>query len=196
MSGGNLSIIDPTNSQSASVNSRGELKVSASSEPQAVAEAILGGSFIITTGSLNLTSANYSHILYLKNTEDVNWVVNAITGTFGATNGTGDVLVQFTINPTGGTLITSGTDLVPNNLNLGSAKLLTGTFKTGVEGSTISGGGSPTPALVPEGLAVHQFPAKPLIIAPGNGIAVGVKPPSGNTSMNVQIQIPVYREGE
>lgn len=191
---GNVTVVDPSNSTAAGVNSRNQLNVAATSEPQEVVEALNGGAFIITTGSVNLTSANLSMLIYIKNTEDISWVLNGISGTFGATNGTGDSTAQFTINPTAGTLISAGTDLNPANLNFGSSKSLGGVFKLGGEAFTITNGLAAAPALVPEGVSVRAFPARPVIIAPGSGLAVGITPPTGNTSMNIQIQLPIHRE--
>ena len=191
---GSTSIQNSDDGTVAKVNKRNQLNVAATSEPQAVVEALRGAAFLATTGVINLTSANYSHMIYIKNTESVQWVIEVISGTFGTTDGTGDVLMQFTINPTGGTLVTAGTAFTPANLNFGGGVALAGVFTVGEEGSTISGGFSAAPALIPEGVALREFPGRPLILAPGSSLAMGVKPPTGNTSMNIQLQIPIHRE--
>ena len=191
---GNSIIVDPSTGFSATVNSRNQLDVAATSEPQEVVEALNGGAFLITTGSVNLTSANLSMLLYFQNSESVSWVLNESSAVFGATDGTGDTEAQFTVNPTTGTLISAGSNLVPINLNLGSSKALTGTFKLGAEGSTVTNGGVAAPTLIPEGMLSRIFPGNPIIIAPGSSLAIGIKPPTGTTSMNVQIYVPIHRE--
>ena len=194
MSSGLTNLVDAKTQRGSGVNTRGQLSVAASSQPQNIVEALAGGAFLATTGAVELTSAAYSHLIYLKNNEDVQWIIPVLTGTFGATNGVGDLLMQFTINPTGGTLITAGTSFNPANLNFGSSKTLGGAFIIGSEGSTIAGGFSASPALIPEGVSQRVFPGNPLILAPGSSMAMGIKPSTGNTSMNIQIQVPIYRE--
>ena len=190
---GLTTIMDALTGRTARVDEDNRLKVNASAQPRAVDEALAGGAFIITTGSLNLTSDSMSHVLYAKNNEDVSWVINAISMSVGATDGAGDSLVQFTIGAVGGTLLTAGTDMTPINLNLGESKQLTVTAKKGAEGSSVSGGLAAAPTLVPSGTIARDFPAKPIILAPGSSLAVGFQPPTGSTSMNIQFQLPIYR---
>ena len=191
---GTVTIQNKDSGIQAEVNNRHQLSVAATSESQVVVEALRGGAFLATTGVVNLTSSDYSHLIYVKNNESVQWVIPLISGTFGATDGTGDVLMQFTINPTGGTLVTGGTDFTPANLNFGGGVALAGAFRIGAEGSTISGGFSADPSLIPEGVALREFPGNPIILAPGTSLAMGIKPPTGNSSMNIQLQIPMHRE--
>ena len=191
---GRTSILDPLSSDAAQVTKQNRLKTASSSQSQSIVQALNGETFIITTGSVNVTDAALSYLLYVKNSEQTNWVIEFIGGTFGATDGTGDGFVRFAIGPTAGTLVTAGTDFVPANLNFGSPTRLTGVFKIGATGSTITDGFVADPTLIPEGLATRIFPARPLIIAPGSSFAIGFQPPTGNTSMNIQLQVPVYRE--
>ena len=191
---GIVAIVDALTQVAARVTRQNRLLVAASSQPQSITQALFGEAFIITTGSVNLTTDAVSHLLYIKNNERINWVIESLTGTFGATDGSGDGFAQFTIGPSAGTLVSGGTDIVPANLNFGSPNRLTGVFKVGGTGSTITDGISAAPTLVPAGLTSREFPAQPLVIAPGSSFAIGFQPPTGNTSMNVQIQVPVYRE--
>jgi len=191
---GLTNLVDALTQRGSRVNTRNQLEVAASSEPQGVVEALLGGAFLATTGTVSLTGSGYSHIIYIKNNEEVQWVIDVLSGTFGATFGIGDLLMQFTINPTGGTLITAGTDFTPANLNFGSSKKLTGDFKIGSTGSTVSGGTSAAPALIPEGVTLREFPGRPIVLAPGSSFSMGIKPGADNISMNVQIQVPIHRE--
>ena len=190
---GNLVIVDPLTGEPVRVKPRNQLDVAATTESREVTEALHGNTFLATTGSVLLTSANYSHLLYIKNNEQIRWIINAISGTFGATDGAGDVFMQFTINPTGGTLL-SATEFAPANLNFGSPNILTGDFRIGGEGGTVSGGFSAAPTLIPEGVPLRRFPGRPIILAPGSSMAIGIKPATGNTGMNIQIQVPLYRE--
>ncbi|MBV1929895.1 MAG: hypothetical protein KUG81_10350 [Gammaproteobacteria bacterium] len=186
-------ISDGRTGNKAGVSDENRLLTASVSQPHAVASSLNGDTFFIETGLINLTSDTLSHLLYFKNTDGQSWGVESWSATFGATDGTGDVVNIFTFAPTGGTLLDSGTDGVVANLNFGSAKQLGVVVKIGAEGSTLTGGAQTPDTLIPEGVSFREFPASPIIIPAGASIAAGFKPPPGNTSMNVSTQLVVYR---
>jgi hypothetical protein len=132
--------------------------------------------------------------LYVKNDDDVQWVVDSIAAHMGATDGVGDSFHQFNVGATEGTLIADGIDLPGINLNIGSPKQLESTIKLGGQGKTITNGINTPKTLEPEGLLAREFEAGPVVIPPGTSFAVAYTPPTGNTSQNTSVQIVIFRD--
>lgn len=192
---GNTIISDGLTSKTARVNDDNQLETFAVTVDQVVRSSINGDAFFITTGIINLNTDGESWLLNVKNDESVDWVINSLTIDFGASDGTGDAQVAFTGGITGGTLIDSGTAVPASNLNLGSAKQLASDIKVGEEGSTVSPSGQAAAILIPESSKTVPFNASPIIIGPGTSLAVGVTPSSGNTGMDTQVRMIIYRQG-
>lgn len=150
-----------------------------------------GNAYNINTGDITLTSANESALLYLKNTGTQDWGNLGAIFLLGNSNVSGeDWVVKTYRNPTAGTLISSGTALEAFNRNFGSAKTLTGTVLSGLEGRTITAS---------DGVAIQtRSPtngrlviAVGVLIPPGASVALSVEPPTGNTSVVVQCAFPI-----
>ena len=190
-----MSVIkDGASGNTAQVDSNNRLSTAAVTKSEAVASSLIGDTYFISTGTVNLTDDGMSQILYIENNESVNWIVDSLSATYGATNGVGDYFNLFTVGPTGGTIIDTGVDLPAINLNIGNSKPLGATIKLGGQGDTVIGGRSTPLTLIPEGTIFRLFPASPIVIAPGTSVAVGFQPPAGNSSMNVTAQTVIYRE--
>lgn len=179
----------------AKVDSENRLHTFAVTQDEPVNASNNGDTFFITSGIINLTSTTISHVFFMKNSDTVDWIIDSVITKIGPSTGAPGLALTttFSSGATGGTLISGGAAITPNNLNLGSPKTLTGTFLAGVEGSTISGGGSGAAGLVPSDQLVQAFTSGPLIIAPGTSMVAGVTPSAGNTSMDVQFDIVLYR---
>jgi hypothetical protein len=173
----------------------GEGRLHTESVVQTFAEKVAfdGDSYNINTGTINLTSANTSGTLYMKNTGSENIVITAFFYLLGNTNGTGDTLVRVFRNPTTGTLISGGTAITPVNRNFGSAKALSATVLKGAEGDTVTNGTVVVESLF-SGQGRQTVAVGAIILVPGNTIAFTIKPPTGNTSMDVQFAMAVYRQ--
>ena len=191
---GPATIQDGQTGRTAKVDSRNRLTTASVSKTAAIDASLNGDTFFITTGSVNLTTDTESWLLYVKNDDDVAWVVSSLAAVYGATDGSGDALNQFNVGATEGTLIDSGIDLPAINLNIGSPKQLPITAKRGAQGSTVTNGVSTPPTLVPEGMIIREFQAAPVVIPPGSAFAAAYTPPAGNTGQNVTVQIVVFRE--
>ena len=149
-----------------------------------------GRAFITATGVVNLTTDCVSFLIHLKNCDDRDiFVYEILSSTGTSTCGAGDRIHRFAFCPTGGTLICCGASSVISNLNLGSglnASCVTATV--GAEGSTIVG--FSTTSLFPE--AARQTLTDVAVVPKGASFAIGVTPPTGNTSMNAYFAIKFY----
>ncbi len=192
---GEIVIKDGSGGNVAKVDDQKRLHTAAVSKSAVIDASINGETFFITTGNVNLTSGNESWLLYVKNDDTVQWVVESIEAAFGeSTGGSGDMFNQFNVGATEGTLIDSGADLPAINLNIGSPKRLAATIKLGAEGSTITNGINTPKTLIPEGSLIRMFSAGPVVIPPGASFAVAYTPPVGNTSQNTSVQIVIFRD--
>ena len=158
--------------------------------------ALQSNSYNINTGSINLTSANESAILYIKNNETLPLIIKEIIIIAGSsTNGTGDATITITKNPSTGTII-SGASAVETNSNrdFGSTKSLTADVYKGAEGNTITNGTSFASTTRSTFTAPINFDASIIVLRQGNSISVEFTPPSGNTSQNVRVAVVAFIE--
>ena len=178
----------------AKVDVNNHLHTRAVSESGGTEAALVGDLYNINTETLNLTSANASSLLYLKNTDTGPWIVNRVFYNAGpSTGGSGDFLAEVLANPSTGTLISGGTALPAHNLNFGSSKELTGTVLKGAEGSTITNGTVRVSTIIPVAGTRVLIGFDSIVLEPGSSIAVRVTPQTGNTSMDIQVGFNLYR---
>ena len=178
----------------AKVDSDNHLHTRSVSESGGTDAALSGNLFNINTETIELTSANASALLYMKNTDTVPWVVNRVFYNAGpSTGGTGDFLAEVVANPTTGTLVSGGTALTPHNLNFGSSNELTGTVLKGAEASTITDGTVRVSTIIPVAGARVLISFDSIILDVGSSIAVRITPQTSNTSMDIQVGFNLYR---
>ena len=152
-----------------------------------------GHSYNINTSTITLTDGTESALLYMLNNEDEDLIIPSFIYLVGNSTGgtsTEDIEVKIYKNPTGGTLISGGTDFVPVNRDFGSANTLGATVKKGAQGSTITGGTVAIDSLFSG--SGRQIVAVETILPKGASVAISVTPRSTNSSMNVQIAIAAY----
>lgn len=192
---GAITIKDGKGGNVAKVDSKNRLHTAAVSKSAVIDASTNGETFFMTTGSVNLTNDNEAWLLYVKNDDTVQWVVESIEASYGAsTGGSGDSFNQFNVGATEGTLISEGIDLPAINLNIGSPKSLPSTVKLGGQGKTITNGINTPKTLIPEGSIIRTFSAGPVVIPPGSVFAVAYTPPVGNTNQNTSTQIVIFRD--
>jgi hypothetical protein len=106
------------------VNGRNEAKVFAITETEDQSAAELGDAYNINTGEETFASSTSSAILYYKNDEDTDVVIEAVALGFKNSTTTDSHLAVYVVrNPTAGTLISAATDVDMNgNRNHGSSK--------------------------------------------------------------------------
>jgi len=173
----------------AEVDDKNRVQAFSVSQTEATSAAISGDSFNVNTGTITLTSANSSALMYLKNTDTVDWVLSRVFyNAETSTGGSGGWLAEVVANPTAGTLLSAGTAFDPVNFNFGSAKSLTSTCLKGAEASTATGGiqGAVSTIIPASGVRV-LIGFDSVILKPGSSMAIVITPPSGNTSMDVQV---------
>jgi hypothetical protein len=166
-------------------------------ESESVSASLDGNTFFITTTNLTLTTANMSFVLYIQNTDTVDWVVTELTQSYSVSTGGagGFILNQFHVGPTGGTLLTAGTPAIPVNLNTGKSTIsLDATAIYGAEGSTVTGGFGVNPGMIHSDSVRVPFSGGPIVIARGTSLAFGVQPPAGNTSMQAKVDFIIHRK--
>lgn len=148
-----------------------------------------GKAFFISSGVQTLTSANISYLLYIKNNDDRDLLVDLSIVNMGVTTGgAGDFTFTITLNPTAGTLVSGGSTGVAANVNLGSATTANLTVLTGVEGSTLTDG-IPIPNILSH--PGRETVKDTVVIPKGSSLAMGATPPTGNTSMGIQFGLQV-----
>jgi hypothetical protein len=127
------------------INGKGEGKVFSVQESEAQAASELGDAYNINTGEETFAASTNSALLYFKNDEDTDVIVEAIALGFRNSTTTDDLLAVYVErNPTGGTLVDATTDVGMNeNRNFGSSKTLKTTslaYKSTAQNQTLTGG--------------------------------------------------------
>jgi hypothetical protein len=136
---------DPDTSKGLGVNGKGEGKVFSVQESESQAASEIGDAYNINTGEETFASSTSSALLYYKNDEDTDTIVEAIALGFRNSTTTDDLLAVYVVrNPTGGTLVDAATDAAMNgNRNFGSSKTLKSTslaYKSTAQNQTLTGG--------------------------------------------------------
>ena len=178
----------------AKVDVKNRIRAFSTVETGGTEAAFSGDLYNVNTGTIVLTSATESALVYMSNTDDVPWIFNRVFYNAGpSTGGAGDFRADVIANPTAGTLISAGTALTPHNLNFSSSKGLTATTLKGAEGSTITDGTVRVSTIIPASGTRVLIAFDSIILEPGSSIAVAITPQTGNTSMNIQVGFNLYR---
>jgi len=176
--------------KAAKVDNKHRLATKTVSQSELISATQSGNAYTLSTGLINLTSGDESAVLYLKSNENSDLVVAKILTQVGLSNATGDIIRRDIIAPTTGTLITDATPALVANLNTGSSNSLDATVYVGAEGKTVGGG-------VFTGLSIwHQSQTIEsdigFIVPKGAVLGLSFEPPTGNTSLNIIIEVIVY----
>lgn len=191
-----MQIVGGNNPQNtAHVDSRGRVQARSASLSEQEQSSLDGEAFNLNTGTVTLTNDTETGMLYLKNNGSRDLSVKRVFFNIGAsTGGSGEIYAKVYANPTTGTLITAGTELVARNFNTGSNKVITGDIKQGATGSTVTNGTVLVDFLIPSDSVRISVPFEAIIIPQGSAIAISFQAPSGNTSIPVQVGINCYIE--
>jgi hypothetical protein len=134
-----LIISDGTGTGNTAKVSANRVFVHSITEQEAVNATEDGGAYNINTGTIGLTSSTASSILYLKNNEVRDLVIEALAVGVGSAGTTTDVSTVTVIrNPTSVSYSTA-VDMNQNR-NFGSTKTLTADVFKGAEAATTTGG--------------------------------------------------------
>ena len=176
----------------AKVDNTNKLQTRSSNVTSLEEASINGDAYSVSTGQITLTSDSSSAVYFFKNQEDVDVVLTrSIYGAGTSTGGANQVYtIQSHINATG---IGSGTgnDMNQQNLRFGSGRVMTlSDSEIGAEGATITGGTAlPTFQLA---TGVSSFITTFIVIPKDVTLSVTVEPPSGNTSMTIEVILNLH----
>jgi hypothetical protein len=178
----------------AKVDNKNRLHTLSTLESGGTEAALSGDLYNINTETINLSSANSSALLYMKNNDSVPWVYDRVFYNAGSsTGGSGEFLAEIVANPTTGTLISAGTAITPHNLNFGSSRELLAATLKGVDSSTVTNGTVRVSTIIPASGTRVLIGFDSIVLEPGSTIAVRITPQAGNTSMNIQVGFNLYR---
>ena len=158
---------------SAKVDTNKRLHTQAVIETEALHAAEVGDAYNINTGPISLTAAGT--LLYVKNNEDQDLVIEAIAIGFGT--GTVSDIGEITVerNPDSGDLISDASAVAMNqNRNFGSSKTLTADVFKGKSGGTSTGGDDII--LLYQGVSGRLFASIGLVIPKGSSISITCDP--------------------
>ena len=158
-------------------------------------EVEIGNGYNSNTGTLSLTTASKSGVFYFKNSEDFDVVLTNMFYILGNSNSNGDTLVTVLRNPTLGTVITDAVaaEMSGVNRNFGSSFTLNSesvSYKGG-EGKTFTDGAKVIESIVQSGKRT-VLNVGDIVLPKGSTIGFDVTPPTGNTSMDIQIAISFF----
>ncbi len=187
-------ILDGTGTGSKAKVSSNRLYTDTVERSEIIAASANGDGFNINTGTINLTSANKSAVMYVRNNESKDMVVESFIYLIGnSTGGSGDMFVSVVRNPTAGTIIDNAVVVdYTANRNFGSAKTLQADEYKGVDGDTVTDGSVVISSIVNQSPSRVFISASGITLPTGSSLAIEITPATGNTSLNVQVAIPCY----
>ena len=147
----------------------------------------VGEGWQIASGPVSFTAGTQSAILYIKNTDIRNFVLDRAVLVLGYAAGAGATenwTFQVVRNPgENGTIVTNALAAAISNSNHGSSKQPAGLFYKGVQGDTVDTGGVGTGAPLPiqqeQGRTIYPLGRQ---LPTGTSIAFRLTPPASTTS--------------
>jgi len=177
----------------AKVDSKNRVHVKSVNTTEPQEQTKQGNSFDIDSALINLTSALASAVLFIKNNEDVDLVLETLFFNFGpSTGGSGIILIELLRNANQGTIVTAGDAITPRNRNFGSSSTLEADVEGGAEAKTLTNG--------ERFFDVFEFDSKQfpipvdISIPKGSSIGIRITPPTGNTSIDVIAGARVFKD--
>jgi len=152
-----------------------------------------GDAYNVNTGTIVLTSATLSEVLYIENTGNNDLHISTIGYQLGnSTGGSGNVILGVNKNITGGTIISTATTVsISENKNVGSRKTISATTYKGDEGTTQTGGTPFYASLIGSAPTSYVINTGDIVIPRGGNISLNITPPTGNTSMTVLVFLSI-----
>jgi hypothetical protein len=189
-------IEDGATGKTARVNSDNTLAVHSITISEAEHATDLGQSYNVNTGTIVLTTAGVSGVLYFKNNENINIHVDHIVILLGNTTGgltTDSTTIKVLSNPTAGTVISGATDAdMIQNRNIGASSTLEADVYKGAEGDTFTDGEELVGSLLTPGTRAAFV--LDITIPKGKSIGVTIEPNDSNTSMKVMAALVCHIE--
>ena len=180
----------------AEVDSNQRLHTDAVTFSRAELEVELGNAYNINTGTIALTSASKSSVLYVKNNENEPLVIESLIYLLGSsTGGTGECVITVIRNPTAGTIVSNAVDceMAGVNRDFGSNQTLNADMYKGAEGDTITASdGKAIESILPIAQRHRLGGVGDIVLEKGSSIGIEITPPPGNTGMNAQFAMSVF----
>lgn len=155
------------------IDVNGRAMVNAITHPHITSHAEDGDAFFFMSDFVALTTtASYTGLIYIKNTSTLDLTISSVRSS-------GTVAQQWRMikNPTTGTLITAGTDIVPVNTNFGSGTVALAELKVGADAQTVTDGALMGQWANAAATMLLEFNGS-IILTPGTAFALEVKPAS------------------
>lgn len=186
-------------SRRAGVDPRFRLKVASLTETESNYHTSLGLKFNVNTGDITLTNASKTTVLFFKNNDNRDVIIDALIYNLGATNGTGDILIDVVRNPTTGDIVTNANSPQVGtgeeaNMNYGSSTTLDADIYIGASGEAVVTDGAEN-VLTRSASSTGRILISPgggALLPKGSSMAINYTPPSGNTSQIVQFALNVF----
>ncbi len=178
---------------SAKVDFQNRIAVRAITESEFDSSTRNGNAYNINTEFLTITSGSEVPLLFLKNNEDEDLVISAwFNGTDAAVGSSSRLnLLKVYTNPTSGTILTGGTDVIAVNRSIGSSNKLIADIKAGGDGFTFAGY-TPTPILYQtQPNSSRAFGNVQLVLRKGSSLVVTFQQ-YGTTSIDIYTGFQVY----
>ena len=189
-------IQDAATGKTARVNSDNTLSVHSIAISEAEHATDLGQSYNINTGTVTLTSAGVSGVLYFKNNEDINVHIDHIIVLLGNTTGgatTDSTTIKVLSNPTTGTVISDETDAdMIQNRNIGASSTLAANVYKGAEAKTFTDGEELVGSLLSPGTRAAFV--LDITVPKGKAIGITIEPNDSNTSMKTMVALVCHIE--
>jgi len=150
-----------------------------------------GDGYNLHTGQISLSAS--SGVMYVKNNEDKDLIIDAIVVGIGAGSFSDNVEITMIRNPTTGTLISGATNVDMNqNRNFGSSNTLVADVYKGASGNTITDGNDIL--LIAQNGQGRVFATVGLVLQKGNSVGVRINPMLSSGSANVYAALIIYLE--
>ena len=181
-------------SKKVKVDSLNRMSTSAVNRRESKNANSIGESFLLTSGYVTYTVATSQALLFLKNNEERDLVVDRFNFNLQASTGGSVDFGRFIFfkNPES---ISNGTVRAVTNLNFGSSIIYDVDAEAGDGSTSAFIGGTPFGSpIISEGLVT--FIEGNVILPKGTSLGIGYLPPSGNTSQQVAVGINIFKAEE
>lgn len=179
------------------VTSRNKLATDSVSTEIAVDENKRGNAYNINTGVITLTDAADTPVLYVKNNEDDDLILEAFVIGLGPSTGGSGGYVETTVirNPTTGTIVSGATNVdINSNRNFGSSNSINVDAYKGATGLTMTDGEDHI--IINVGTSGRSFISINEVLPKGTSIGVKIDPQASNTSQDVYVALICYLDKE
>jgi hypothetical protein len=158
-------------------------------EDEAIHSTEKGDAYNINTGTIGLTSASESSVLYIQNNEEQDLIIEALAVGIGSAGTVSDLsAIKVIRNPT--SVSYSAAVDMNQNRNFGSSKTLTADAYKGAEGATHTGGNEIIQFFA--GAGTRLFAPINLLLPKGSSIAVNIDTNTSSGTTNVYAAVVCY----